>query len=87
MHPVFHVSLLKRSIEPGASTSQQLPEIEDELEQQREPQAILDRRVVHQGAVPLIQGLVQWSHLQPDHTTWEYLPELLKKFPRATNLL
>lgn len=59
MHPVFHVSLLKISIEPRAPTSLQLPEIEDELEEQREPYAILDRRVVHQGAVPLIQVLVQ----------------------------
>ncbi|XP_052171660.1 uncharacterized protein LOC127787642 [Diospyros lotus] len=87
VHPMFHVSLLKRSIELGASTSPQLLEIEDELEEHLEPRAILDRRVVHQGAVPLIQVLVQWSHLQSDCTTWEYLHELLKKFSRATRLL
>ena len=58
----------------------------DELEEALEPWAILDKRVIYQGAVPLTQVLVQWSQLQADHT-WEYLPELLKQFPRATGLL
>ena len=58
VHPMFHVSLLKRSIELGASTSPQQLEVEVELEEHREHRAILDKRVVHQGAMPLIQVLV-----------------------------
>jgi len=87
MHPVFRVSLLKKSIKPRGTTSQQLPTAEDELEETLEPQAILDKRVVYQGAAPLTQVLVQWSLLQSDHTIWEYLPELLTRFPLVVSLL
>ena len=50
VHLEFHVSLLKKSIEPGGHYQ---PAIEDELEETLEPRAILDRRVVDQGTVPL----------------------------------
>ena len=41
VHPVFHVLLLKKSIEPGATISQQLPTTEDKLEETLEPWAIV----------------------------------------------
>ena len=52
-----------------------------------EPQAILDKRVLYQGFAPLTQVLVRWTQKDPNHTTWEYLPKLLDRFPRATGLL
>ena len=44
----------------------------------RERQAIVDRRITYKEALPLMEVLVQWSHLHLDNATWEYLPNLLK---------
>ena len=86
IHPVFHVSLLKKSI-GGQPASSNLPSLPKGSEQAVEPEAILERRVVQQGGVPLIQVLVKWQGNTTGGNTWEYLPELLKKFPRAVSLL
>ena len=87
MHLVFHVSLLKKSIEPQALASSDLPIVSEEEEGVVDPQAILDNQVIYQGSVPPTQVLVRWSQKDPDHTTWEYLPELLTQFPRPIRLL
>jgi len=84
---VFHVSLLKQYIEPTATISPDPPSANEDVEGEVEPLAIIDRRVVHQGPLPLIQVLVQWSHRHPKNTSREYLPQLLNKFPRVAQLL
>jgi len=81
---VFHVSLLKKSIE-GQPASAKLPSLPKGSEQAVEPEAILERRVIQQGRVPLIQVLVKWQ--RNTGNTMEYLPELLKKFPHVVSLL
>ena len=43
VHPMFHVSLLKKSIEPHTTISPDLPQMNDK-EELVKPQAILDRR-------------------------------------------
>ena len=63
LHPVFHVSLLKKSISPANSASMTLPAPLDDIEQEGEPVAVLDKRVVYNNSAPLTQVLVQWSHL------------------------
>jgi len=86
-HPVFHVSLLKKAIEPTAPTSTTLPTVAEDEENMAQPQAIIDKRITYQGTMPLTEVLVQWSHLHPENVTWEYLPALLSKYPRAAQLL
>ena len=80
-HLVFHVSLLKKAIEPTTTMSSNLPIADEDKEVIMEPQAIVDRRITYKEALPLMEVLVQWSHLHPDNTTWEYLPDLLKQYP------
>ena len=59
IHLVFHVSLLKRSV--GTSqVNPALPSLPQEIGRVEEPEAILDRRVVYNQGVPLIQVLVKW---------------------------
>jgi len=53
VHLVFHVSLLKKSIEPHAAIYPDLPQMNEKEEGVAEPQAILDRRVLYQGSMPL----------------------------------
>ena len=59
IHPVFHVSLLKETVgsEPVDLVMPTIPEEKDSL---GEPEAILDRRVIHNQGIPLIQVLVKW---------------------------
>ena len=52
MHPVFRVSLLKKSIKPRGTTSQQLPTAEDELEETLESRAILDESDLSRSSLP-----------------------------------
>ena len=87
IHPIFHVSLLKKSIGPHKVVSVELPNLEKESLGESEPMAIVDRRVIYQGSLPLIQVQVQWNNRLPDDTTWEYLSELLKQFPRVAGPL
>ena len=101
VHPVFHVSLLKKSVGPHTAaspvlpplegefdmvTSPVLPPMEEEAEVVLEPRAIVDRRAIYQGTAPITQVLIRWSHLPPDQPTWEYLPDVLNQ-SRYINLL
>jgi len=86
IHPVFHMSLLKKYV-GGQPVSLKLPTRNSSEEPTLEPEAILDRRVIYQQGAPLIQVLVKWSQLPMDDNAWEYLPNLLKQFPRVASLL
>ena len=85
LHLVFHISLLKKSIGPADVASSALPVPIEDMEE-GEPLAMLNERVIYNDTVLLTQVLMQWSHLHPDNTTWEYLPDLLQRFPRITSL-
>ncbi|WVZ74258.1 hypothetical protein U9M48_022466 [Paspalum notatum var. saurae] len=68
VHPVFHVSLLKKavgSVEPGIS-----PLPSDSIDLQV-PEFILDRRLKQQGNRIIDQVLVKWKGLPPELATWE----------------
>ncbi|XP_052193920.1 uncharacterized protein LOC127802247 [Diospyros lotus] len=60
IHPIFHVSLLKRS-SSKKQVNLELPSLPKEKERVEEPKAILDRRVIYNHGVPLIQVLVKWQ--------------------------
>ena len=87
MHPVFHVSLLKKTIGSTAQSSPTLPPLTTDGDFKVEPSVILDKRVIYRNNLPLTQVLVKWSHLHLDNNTWEYLPHLLTQFPCAAQLL
>lgn len=71
---------------PSDTTSLDLPPTAEDLTVNVEPLTVLEKRVIYQNSLPLTQVLVWWTHLHLDHTR-EYLPNLLKQFPRATQLL
>ena len=77
IHPIFRVSLLKKTIGSWDIANVELPPMLDDYLVKVEPLAIFDKRVIYKDAIPLTQVLVRWSHLHLDHTTWEYLPDLL----------
>ena len=85
IHPIFHVSLLKKST-GNERVSQELPTLPKEKEGPREPEAIIERRVIYHQGAPLIQVRVKWRGKSLEDT-WKYLPTLMHQFPRTVGLL
>lgn len=81
IHPVFHVSLLKKYVGDAANSQPDLPPVSDEGEIILEPEAILDHRWVKQGGKFITESLVQWKHLPAEEATWELTEFLGQQFP------
>jgi transposase InsO family protein len=80
IHPVFHVSQLKKSVGHQHSVTESPP---DSDLQWSIPVAILQRRTVPAGASTKVQGLIRWSNMPDSLATWEDLIPLQQAFPRA----
>ncbi|KAK4394516.1 hypothetical protein Sango_1605900 [Sesamum angolense] len=80
IHPVFHVSLLKKKISSKYFPSMNLPEFEDEVFKIY-PIAILGRRRIPRNNVGVPQVLIQWSHSSLEQATWEDYHAVSAKFP------
>ena len=80
LHPLFHVSQLKRKLGAQARMGTQLPIPSDSPT--LEPVAILDKRMVRRGNRPATQVLVHWSNSFPEDATWEYLFDIQQRFPQ-----
>ena len=63
IHPVFHISLLKKFIGERTLSSTKLPPITDEGAIILEPQHILDTHWIKKGKKFEEEHLVQWKHL------------------------
>lgn len=81
LHPVFHVSLLKKKLGSGAVAHPTLPPVSSDGVLEPQPVAVLDRRLVKYKGRPATQVLIQWSGSFPEDATWEIYHELLSKFP------
>ena len=79
LHPVFHVSQLKKKVGVTGTIGTQLPILGDVHDWK--PLAVLDRRTVKRGNQAATQVLVHWTNSFPEDATWEFLYDLQKKFP------
>jgi hypothetical protein len=68
IHPVFHVSLIKKWVSPSVSIASQLP---DCSAMYQVPEEVLDTRMVARGNSQVSQVLVKWSKMGCDLATWE----------------
>jgi len=78
IHPVFHVSQLKKHVgnqivQSTLPASQPTPDLH--------PRAILDRRLVRKTHKATTQVLIHWEGLPPTDATWEFTDELSMRFP------
>ena len=80
VHPVFHVSMLKKAVHPHVSVSQHFPDLSHKLQV---PQRVLDRRLLQRHDSTISQVLVQWSHWPVELSTWEDEEALHQQFPQA----
>jgi transposase InsO family protein len=81
VHPVFHVSQLKKAVSSRHSVTA-VPPSEDVL--WSVPERILQHRSITKGTHSILQGLIKWSNLPISLATWEDLEYLRQQFPRAS---
>ncbi|GMI90769.1 hypothetical protein HRI_002746200 [Hibiscus trionum] len=80
VHPIFHVSQLKKHI-GSADYSSELPVINPDGEISKEPLRIVDRRIGKRGGRAITEVLVEWANAFPEDATWESLHQLQLRFP------
>ncbi|XP_012829985.1 PREDICTED: uncharacterized protein LOC105951142 [Erythranthe guttata] len=81
VHPVFHVSQLKKHVGKVTRVVATLPLL-DELNQFLLVHVyVLERRMVKNNTTAQVQWLVQWAHLPKEEATWEVAAEMEVKFP------
>ncbi|VAH37830.1 unnamed protein product [Triticum turgidum subsp. durum] len=80
IHPVFHVSQLRRALLP---VEQALDELPAEAAPNPEPVEILDTRLHHCGTALVPQVLIRWTGQPASVATWEDREELQHHYPAA----
>jgi transposase InsO family protein len=85
VHPVFHVSCLKKVIDDKIPVQTILPELDEEGKIILEPEAITDTRIRQLRNRSISEYLIKWRKLPAEDSTWEdesfiqKHPELLKR--------
>jgi hypothetical protein len=78
IHPVFHVSLLKKAIGPHLQVSSNLPLLSENLQI---PEKILQRCQVRRPSGDKLQFLIKWAQWPEELATWEDVDSLKLRFP------
>ncbi|GKD42016.1 retrotransposable element Tf2 [Tanacetum coccineum] len=81
IHPVFHVSQLKKFKGNAPQMYAKLPHCDASRVIALEPYAILDRRIAKKGNATTFYVLVQWINERVDDVTWELYDDTAARFP------
>lgn len=81
VHPVFHISLLKKRIGTQYAVTTELPKIGADGQFLVYPVKILQRRMVKRNNQAVIQWLIQWGHSIPEDASWEDATTIQGQFP------
>jgi hypothetical protein len=81
VHPVFHVSLLKKAVGQYQEESELPDNLTGEQDELYEPEAILAARKVQQQGKTVTQLLVHWKGKTAEEATWEDLILFKSQFP------
>ena len=79
IHPVFHVSQLKKKL--GRAEQVQHQEPTTSVEQILEPEVIFERRMVNKNGKAVTEVLVKWKQLPHEEASWEEYWVIAKRFP------
>jgi hypothetical protein len=80
LHPIFHLSCLKKVIGTKCQTQTNLPKLDEEGSIWLQPQEFLDQRERHLCQQTIKEVLVQWKDKTPTDSTWEPAT-ILQQFP------
>jgi len=81
IHPVFHISQLKRHVGKHAIPLPHVPLVTDDGKIKTAPLAVLDERIIQRHRSPVKQLLIHWESLGPEDATWEDLRFIQTQFP------
>lgn len=81
IHPVVHVSLLKRALGATVPASAELPPTNTVLQAEHVPTRILERKCISKQGVQQPRVLVQWGSLPSSLATWDDPEQLQRAFP------
>ncbi|XP_004295307.1 PREDICTED: uncharacterized protein LOC101309522 [Fragaria vesca subsp. vesca] len=81
IHPVFHVSLLKKRIGEGLPVSTTLPQFDSSGDIIWQPLRVLDMGVRTKKKQRITTWLVQWKSMSEEDATWEDARTMVCKFP------
>ncbi len=81
IHPVFHVSQLKKGVPGPGQHAEDKPQVGEEGQLLTQPEQILQRRLSKRGNQAITQVLVKYSNLGPERATWEDYVEMKAKYP------
>jgi len=71
IHPVFHVSCLKKVIGDKLPVQTILPELDEEGKIILEPEEIIDTRIRQLRNRSISEYLIKWKNLPAEDSTWE----------------
>jgi hypothetical protein len=81
IHPVFHVSLLKRAIGDYQAEGELPKELDVVLDEGAFPVKVLGSRVTTKAGITTPQSLIQWSNKSIEDVTWEDNAVIKGQFP------
>jgi hypothetical protein len=81
LHPVFHVSCLKKKLGQHTILIPTIPPVDVNGEIHPEPKSILDKRVIPNWGRPLTELLVRWKGDAAEEDTWEKAWKLQAQYP------
>lgn len=81
IHPVFHISQLKKKLGVWLEPIQQLPLVNATGAVKSEPAEVLSRWVIRLSRLLVTEVLVRWQGQGQDDATWEKLQPLLLQYP------
>lgn len=81
IHPVFHVSHLKKHVGSNVEPQNVLPQVVNDGLAGNIPVAVLEMKVYKKGNVAGVQLLVQWLDQEELEATWEDFDEFKAKYP------
>lgn len=80
IHPVFHVSQLKKMVSSTTQVAHSIPDLDNSLQFSEQ---ILAKKLISKGVHPVHQVLIKWSGWPASLTTWKDLEALPQRFPTA----
>jgi hypothetical protein len=81
IHPVFHVSLLKKKLGTNNTCYPHLPPVVDPSNPRWFPAKILARGLFKRGNAPVTKWLIQWMGAAAEDATWELASDILLRYP------
>eukprot|EP00253_Pinus_taeda_P002216 PITA_02216 len=81
IHPVFHVSCLKKVVGNNCRIQTSLPELDEKGSLWLQPEHVLNTCERHLCGLTIKEVLVKWKDTSPEDATWE-LVTILQRFPQ-----